>query len=113
MLLSSRKITTKQERFDLVARFIKSGQSHMVWCQENGIKPNTLYRWRMEYKTMQQDVCFVPLESKSSKSAHPAHKEETISNVLFELGSCKVHVPEHVAVSLLTAVLKEAVDTHV
>ena len=111
--MSSQKTTTKQERFDLVVRFLKSGQSHMAWCQENGIKPNTLYRWRMEYKTMQQDVCFVPLESKSSKSIHSAHKEETINNVLIELGPCKVHVPEHIAVSLLTAVLKEAVDSHV
>ena len=113
MLLSSRKTTTKQERFELVARFLKSGQSHMVWCQENGIKPNTLYRCRMEYKAVQQDVCFVPLESKSSKSTHPVYKEETTNNVLIEFGPCKVHVPEHMAMSLLTAVLKEAVDSHV
>ena len=66
----------------------------------------------MEYKTMQQDVCFVPLESKWSKRAHPVHKDGTINNVLIEFGPCKVHVPEHVAVSLLTAVLKEAVDTY-
>lgn len=111
--MSSRKITTKQERFDFVAHFLKSGQSHMVWCQENGIKPNTLYRWRMEYKTMQQDVCFVSLRSKSSKSASSSHKEEAISNVLFEFGSCKVHVSEHMAMSLLTEVLKQVVDTHV
>ena len=44
---------------------------------------------------MQQDVCFVPLESKSSKRVHPVHKEETINNVLIEFGPCKVHVPEH------------------
>lgn len=111
--MNSRKITTKQERFDLVARFLKSGQSHMVWCQENDIKPNTLYRWRMEYKTIQQDVCFVPLKSKPFKDVGPTHKDETINNVLIELGPCKVHVPEHVAVSLLTQVLKEVVDTHV
>lgn len=111
--MSSRKITTQQERFKLVARFLKSGQSHMVWCQENGIKPNTLYRWRMEYKKTQQDVCFVPLEPRSSKSVRPMHKEEIINNVVLEFGSCKIHVPEHVAVSLLTKILKEVVDTHV
>lgn len=111
--MSSRKITTKQERFELVDHFIKSGQSHTVWCQENGIKPNTLYRWRTECETVKQDICFVPLKSKSSKSVHPLHKEETISNVLFELGSCKVHVPEQVAVSLLTEILKEAVASYV
>lgn len=111
--MSSRKITTKQERLELVDRFIKSGKSHTVWCQENGIKPNTLYRWRTECKTIQQDVCFVPLESKLSKSVHLPHKEENISNILFELGSCKVHVPEQMAVSLLTEILKEVVNTHV
>lgn len=113
MLLNPRKITTKQERFELVARFIKSGQSHTVWCQENGIKPNTLYRWRTECKTVQQNVCFVPLEPKPSKSVHPTHKEETINNVLIELGPCKIHVPEHMAATLLTVVLKEVVDAHV
>lgn len=99
--MNSCKITTKQERFDLVARFLKRGQSHMVWCQENDIKPNTLYRWRMEYKTMQQDVCFVPLEPRSTLSIQTAHKEETINNVLIEFSSCKVHVPEHVGCHFL------------
>ena len=112
-ILSSRKTTTKQERFELVSRFLQSGQSHTVWCQENGIKPTTFYRWRMEYKTVQHDVCFVPLQFKASKRVHLTPKEEMINSVLIELGPCKVHVPEHVAVSLLRAVFKEAVDHHV
>ena len=111
--MSSQKTTTKQERFELVSRFLQSGQSLTVWCQENGIKPATFYRWRMEYKTMQHDICFVPLQAKASKEVHLIPKEEPSNSVLIELGSCKVHVPEHVAVSLLRAVFKEAVDHHV
>lgn len=111
--MNSRKITTKQERFELVARFLKSGQSHIIWCQENDIKPNTLYRWRMEYKTIQQKVCFVPLKAKASKGSAFTLTEKTTNDILIELGACKVHLPEHLAVSLLTDILKEAVNTHV
>ena len=77
--MSSQKTTTKQERFELVSRFLQSGQSLTVWCQENGIKPATFYRWRMEYKTVQHDVCFVPLQSKASKRVHLTPKEEMIN----------------------------------
>lgn len=111
--MSSRKITTQQERFTLVNIFLKSGKSHKAWCQENGIKPNTLYRWRMEYKALQHDVCFVPLEPKPSKNVHSAHQEASKNNALIELGPFKIHVSEQVAVSLLTSVLKEVVDSYV
>lgn len=112
--MSSRKITTQQERFTLVNSFLKSGKSHKVWCQENDIKPNTLYRWRMEYNiALQHDVCFVPLEPKASKNVHSAPQEASKNNALIELGPCKIHVSEQVAVSLLTSVLKEVVELHV
>ena len=66
----------------------------------------------MEYKT-QQDICFVPFQSKVAKKEHLSSKEQPINNVLIELGPCKVYVPEHVAVPILTSVFKEVVDFHV
>ena len=112
--MSSRKITTQQERFTLVNSFLKSGKSHKIWCQENNIKPNTLYRWRTEYNiALQHDVCFVPLEPKASKNVHSASQEASKNNALIELGPCKIHVSEQVAMSLLTSVLKEVVELHV
>ncbi|MCF0232059.1 MAG: transposase [Enterococcus sp.] len=112
--MSSRNVMTQQERFALVARFIKSGESHSQWCKEHDINPSTLYRWRSEYKKMQQDVCFVPLKSKTSESVQlTSEKEETINQVLIEIGSCKIHLPEHLAIELLNTVFKEVVTNHV
>ena len=108
--MSSRKITTQQERFTFVNSFLKSGKSHKVWY----LKPNTLYRWRTEYNiALQHDVCFVPLEPKASKNVHSASQEASKNNALIELGPCKIHVSEQVAMSLLTSVLKEVVELHV
>ena len=112
--MSSRKFRNKEERFKLVKRFLESGQSHTVWCQENGIKSNTLYRWRLEYtKSIQKDVCFVPLKPQASKKVNPTSTQNSSKDVLLELGTCKVHIPEHIAVPLLTQILKETVNAHV
>ena len=112
--MSSRKFRTKEERFELVKRFLDSGQSHTSWCRENGIKSNTLYRWRLEYsKAIQKDVCFVPLKSQASKKASATYIQDSSIDILFELGACKVHIPEHIAVPLLTQILKETVNAHV
>lgn len=106
--MKNRKITTKQERFDIVTQFIASGQSQVSWCKNQGIAASTFSKWIKEYKsTALEEVKFVPVCSKKMITLAPT--TESISGestILIEIGSCKIHVPEKMAMTLLAQAME-------
>lgn len=100
--MKNRKNTTKQERINLVTQFVASGQSQVRWCEEQGIAASTFSKWMKEYKNTSEEIKFVPLSPKKTVAvttvADPTFVENTI---LIEIGSCKMHVPEKMAMTLL------------
>lgn len=42
--MKKRKVTSKQERNDLVRSFLNSGQTKTLWCKEHDIPLPTFYR---------------------------------------------------------------------
>ena len=111
-----KRFATKQERYDTVTSFFKSGESQMSWCKANGVASSTLYRWIKEYKQNHKEVKFVPLESKAARNTHTqAEKSFTPDSdaILIELGSCKIHMSQHIAMPFIKELIKEVTDTHV
>ncbi len=39
---------TRKERHDIVARFMRSGETVAKFCGQKGLSPTSLYRWRKE-----------------------------------------------------------------
>ena len=42
--MNKRKVTSKQERNDLICSFLNSDQSKTLWCKEHDIALPTFYR---------------------------------------------------------------------
>lgn len=100
----------KQERYEIVKRFLSSGQCKVPWCKENEIAPATLYRWIKEYNSLQNEVTFVPLQPRKKNVSKNQLKSEISSysnDILIELGACKIHVPEHMGLSFIIQMMKE------
>lgn len=105
--MRSRRNTTKQERLDLVRQFIVSGQSQVSWCKEQGIAASTFCKWMSEYKSTSTEIKFVPLAPKNTIGLTVVDEPKSIENtILMEIGSCKIHVPEKMAMTLLAQVLE-------
>lgn len=106
--MRTKRFTTEQERFDTVARFLKSHQTQASWCKENSVAVSTLYRWLQEYKKNQKEVKFVPLDIKHIKSVDtPTKKVIAANTILIEIGACKIHMSEHTAIPLIIQLMKE------
>lgn len=109
-----KRFATKQERYDTVESFFRSGESQMSWCKENGVASSTLYRWMKEYKQNHKEVKFVPLEPKAGRNTQTERSFTPDSEaVLIEIGSCKIHMPKHIAMPFIKELIKEVTDTHV
>ena len=105
--MRNRKNTTKQERINLVTQFVASGQSQVRWCREQGIAASTFSKWIKEYKSTPEEIKFVPLCPKKSTLVTPDAEAITIENtILIEIGSCKMHVPEKMAMTLLVQAME-------
>lgn len=110
--MKTRKSSTKQERYEVVKRFLNSGQTKFTWCKENDITSATLCRWIKEYHSLQDEVTFVPLQPGPGKKSvsKPQSKSEPSNHsneILIELGACKIHVPEHMGLSVIMKMMKE------
>ena len=66
--MKKRKVTSKQERNDLVRSFLNSGQTKTLWCKEHDIPLPTFYRWLKAYHGTTKEVSFVALKSKQAES---------------------------------------------
>lgn len=59
-------------------------------------------KWVKEYKNTSEEIKFVPLSPKKTTIVAPVTESITIENtILIEIGSCKMHVPEKIAMTLL------------
>lgn len=107
--MKNRKTTNKQERYDIVAEFAASGQSQLMWCQQKGIPVSTFARWLKEYKMAHEKVKFVSLSEKKAHTSNELKNTESICNatpIVIEIGVCKMHVPQEMAMTLLLQVMK-------
>lgn len=114
--MKTRRFSTKYERYEIVKRFLSSGQSKVSWCKENDITSATLYRWIKEYNSTQDDVTFLSLQPIKSKVNRQQVKSDFIgpsNDILIELGHCKIHVPEHIGLSFIMQMMKEAEGSNV
>ena len=82
--MNKRKVTSKQERNDLVHSFLNSGQSKTLWCKEHDIALPTFYRWLKAYHGTTKEVSFVVLKSRQAKTVQPRQQaitpNESINN---------------------------------
>jgi hypothetical protein len=108
--MKKRKITTQHERTMLVQKFLKSGQSQLVWCQTQDIAASTFAKWMCEYKRYGEKTKFVMLTSEET----PNTPEKNISleitdpnkEVLIEIGPCKIHGSEQMALAFMLKALE-------
>lgn len=105
--MRNRKNTTKQERLNLVRQFVASGQSQVSWCKEQGIAGSTFCKWMREYTSTTQEMKFVPLTPKKSTGLTVTDEPKSIENtILMEIGLCKIHVPEKIAMTFLAQAME-------
>ncbi len=112
--MNKRKVTSKQERNNLVRSFLNSGQPKTLWCKEHDIPLPTFYKWLKAYHGTTKEVSFVALKSKQTKMVQP--KQQTIvpnESIIIEIGACKVHVPEQTDVSFIAQLIQEVNASHV
>ncbi len=109
--MKTRKMTNKQERFKLVQKFLKSGQSQVTWCKAQGIAASTFSKWIHEYKSYSEKTKFVMLTSEEADSK-PAKKGKSIEvidhnkDVMIEIGACKIYVSEQMALTFMLKALE-------
>ena len=51
---------------ELIARFEKSGESPRDFCEQEGISPESLRRWRIKLSSEPEQSAFVPVTSEPS-----------------------------------------------
>lgn len=109
--MKKRKITTKQERVKLVQKYLKSGQSQVMWCKAHDISPSTFSKWIYEYKSSSEKMKFVMLTSEEDDSK-PVKKSKSIqatehnTNIMIEIGACKIYVSEQMALTFMLKALE-------
>lgn len=106
--MKKRKVTSKQERNDLVRSFLNSGQSKMLWCKEHGIALPTFYKWLKAYHGTTKEVSFVALKSKQAKTVQS--RQQAIApneSIIIEVGACKIHIPKQMDVSFIAQLIQE------
>ena len=109
--MKKRKITNKQERTKLVQKFLKSGQSQVMWCQTQGIAASTFSKWIHEYKSNSENTKFVMLtsektDSKSNKKSKSLEAVAPTKDALIEIGTCKIYVSEQMALTFMLKALE-------
>lgn len=106
--MKKRKVTSKQERNDLVRSFLNSGQTKTLWCKEHGIPLPTFYKWLKAYHGAAKEVSFVALKSKQAKTVQP--RQQSIApneSIIIEVGACKIHIPKQMDVSFIAQLIQE------
>ena len=109
--MKKRKMTNKQERVKLVQKFLKSGQSQVSWCNDQGIAASTFSKWIHEYKSDSEKTKFVMLSSEDADSK-PVRKSKSIKaiehnkDVMIEIGACKIYVSEQMALTFMLKALE-------
>lgn len=41
---------TQKQKQEVVQRYLESGMSCIEYCKQNGLHPNSLYRWKKQYR---------------------------------------------------------------
>lgn len=108
--MNRRKFTPRAARLEHIQSFLSSGKSKKFWCQENEIALSTFSKWLKEYKESQNEVPFISLNVSGSESSIPkpaTGSSRSSDEILVEIGSCRIHVPEQMGVSFLLQAIKE------
>jgi hypothetical protein len=108
--MDKRKFTTKQERELLIQDFLESGKSQFTWCKEHDIKNSTFGKWIRDYKSSENEVKFIPLAPKA-ETRQPQFQNP--HEILIEIGSCRIHVPEHIGIQFLMQAVKAVSESDV
>ena len=101
------RVKSQEEKFTLVEKFINSEQTQFSWCKQNNIANSTFSRWLVEYKTKSKSkVDFVPVLPSKTEPNHFA-KPDSKTTIVVQVGNCKFHLPEEIALPLLTKAMGE------
>ena len=103
--MAKSKIRSKAERTALIHDFLASGLQKTTWCKEKGIPYTTFCKWLAPYKEDQETVRFVALTEQSNDTTDKGSHDAT-TDLLVEIGICKVHITEATPISLLTKLVK-------
>ena len=110
--MAKSKIRSKAERTALIHDFLASGLQKTAWCKEKGIPYTTFCKWLASYKENQETVRFVALTEQSNDTTDKASHDAT-TDLLVEIGICKVHITEATPISLLTKLVKAVNNANV
>lgn len=108
--MATSKLRSKSEKEALMQEFLASGQPKTVWCKEKGIPYATFYKWMKSYEHAHEKVKFVAVTNHQKLSAYAKDThiitEQATSELLVEIGACKMHITEGTPISLLIKVMK-------
>ena len=109
--MKKRKIMSLEQRTKYVQQFLKIGQTQLAWCEAQGIAASTFSKWISEYKRHTESTKFVMLtsasEEKPQKKSRSCNAEATNYPVLIEIGACKIHASDEMALAFMLKALKE------
>lgn len=108
--MATSKVKTKSEKEVLIQEYLSSGMQKIVWCKEKGIPYATFYKWLRSYEQAHDKVKFVAVTNHKNDlpSLYDTHilTEPATSDLLVEIGACKIHITEATPISLITKVMK-------
>lgn len=102
------KNKTNAEKEEFIKEYLASGKSKTLWCKEKGISCSTFYSWLKKSNINQGPVRFIAVNKKKSSLIIPETNRVPIRNteLLLEIGSCKMHICESTSMDLVVDIIK-------
>ena len=104
------KAKNDDEKEKLIKDFISSGKSKTLWCKEKGISYQTFYKWLQKSNVAQESVKFIAVKDKKNKLSIDALEKSSVpiqnSNLLLEIGICKICISNTTSLDLVVNVIK-------